>query len=425
MTPPDGSDKRLPRNARWVLAFSLVAGALALAEIPEEEEGLARLPGWLEIVQPVLEAGERGAAYFPVVVAGGNPSEVLDPRGFEVRFRSPDDADAEVVHPAGRLIIPPRGWRRVWLEGEWSISPHAILTSLGVGRGKGWVPMPIVPAGRITVAGELRTAGQGADLWALQAGGPQFGEPPRPMVQRRSLSRLGDGLLMPAGPTVAALRSRGRVAALTRPFVVVAGTAGPAPLEVPEPSSAWMIAYAELSQGPPTDSLSGLEVAVVGSGEPIPPDLEIDADRGVYSLWYGLEPGEAVLQGGSDVLYMEPRSLDLVGGEIAAFEGTLLERPILDVSLILPSIVREKPFRLEVWKLPEGEKLAEVEKPRNAGRHRFQAGLVKSLVEVALVTHVGTFRQKVDLTVEEETFLGLEPELIELHGRVHQGDEPR
>jgi hypothetical protein len=84
--------------------------------------------------------------------------------------------------------------------------------------------------------------------------------------------------------------------------------------------------------------------------------------------------------------------------------------------MLLPSLLRERPLTLEVNELPEKERLAEVNLPRTAGRHRFQDELVQGVLEVVLTTHVGKFRRQIDLTTEEEGFLVLEPELIDLSG---------
>lgn len=101
----------------------------------------------------------------------------------------------------------------------------------------------------------------------------------------------------------------------------------------------------------------------------------------------------------------------------------LRQRPLLDVSLVLPALVREKPFSLVVRKLPEREELAREELRRDAGHRRFQDRLVHGVLEVVLETHVGPFRQQVELT-DDEAFVTIEPEVIEIDGTVRRGGEP-
>lgn len=405
-----------------LLALGLLTALLVPLAVTGQDRQTA--PGFEEHVRPVLETGRTGMVYFPARDVGGGIEEILDPRGVEVHLTRAHEPGEELVRPAGEPFVVPGATWRVWLEGDWTMSPFTDLVSFVTRPGEVfWNRLPLVPAGRVSVPRGLPGAKQG-QLWLLYAGASQSGVP-NELSRRRDLDEVGDGLLMPEGPVLAALRDdRGdRYLALSRPFTVVAGTAIEAPLQVPPPERSWLISYFTRPSGSPVDSLAQVALKVSRDDREIPPEVTVVTEWGVYNAWYGLPPGPASLTGGSETLYPESPPLDLSQGEIASVQGRLSKRPILDVNLVLPSLVREKPFSLQVWKLPERERLAEAKLPRNAGRYRFQEGLVQGLLEVVLVTHVGSFEQRVDLTGLEEGFVGLEPELIELYGTVRRGGE--
>lgn len=410
-------------SALILLGAALVPGALL-----GQDESSDSPAGWERFVEPVLENADPGVVYFPAAYSGGAPTEVLDPRGFDVHMTNADRPGEELVVPAGQTFIPPGGRWRIWLQGEWTMSPSSSLVihpppAAWEGIEGGVLPniRRIGPAGRVTVraeqvepASEVRFLAAGAD--------PSDHE----LSRRRPLGEALDGVLMPAGPVLAAAwEPQGkRYLALSRPFTVPAGETVSAPLDRPAPERAHFVAYVEHPRGAGTDSHADLALTISGGGERLPPEVTVFTAWGVHAFWYDLPPGTAVLGGGNAQLYLEPQTLEMAGGEIGNFEGILTKRPLLDVTLVLPSLLRERPFTLEVRQLPEGETLAKVELPRKAGRHQFHDELVKGVLEVVLDTHVGKFRRQIDLTTEEEGFLALEPELIELFGTVYHDSEP-
>lgn len=406
-------------GAAGVVLSGLCLGSLLLPgalSAQDWEKGSAP-EAFERFVVPVLTRGGSGIAYFPTT---GGAEGVLDPRGFEVHLVDPDDPGEELVHPAGEPFWPPAGLWRGWLQGEWSMTPSSRLFGIPPRRGEGVSPslIEVAPAGRVTVDDGLAPD---LELRLLAAGNdPRSFE----MSRRRLLGEVGEGVLMPAGPVLAAAwdRREERYVALGRVDVLAERTVA-APLAAPRADRSALVVYVVQAPEAPWNEHVGVELTVSRDGEERRPDDSVTTAWGVHAVWYDLPPGPAVLAGGSFRQYLEPRPLELVGGEIEDVEAVLSRRPLLEVTMVLPSLLRERPLTLEVNELPEKERLAKVELPRTAGRHRFHDELVKGVLEVVLTTHVGKFRRQIDLTTEEEGFLVLEPEVIDLFGVVRHGGE--
>lgn len=415
-----GSGVEMARRASgWCRLVSVAAaGLIAASPVGGQERRSDSMPeGWERFVVPVLTGGGSGIAYFPTT---GGAEGVFDPRGFEVHLTDADDPGEELVHPAGEPFWPPAGLWRGWLQGEWSMSPSSHVFSSPPPRGEGISPslVEVAPAGRVTVDDGLASD---LELRLLAAGNdPRTFE----MSRRRLLGEVGEGVLMPQGPVLAAAwnRREERYVALGRADVLAERTVA-APLAAPRADRSALVVYVANPSEAPWDEHIGVELTVSRGGEERRPDAAVTTHWGVHAVWYDLPPGPAVLAGGNARQYLEPRPLELVGGEIDDFDGVLSRRPLLEVTMVLPSLLRERPLTLEVNELPGKERLVEVELPRTAGRHRFQDELVKGVLEVVLTTHVGKFRRQIDLTTEEEGFLALEPEVIDLFGIVRHGGE--
>jgi hypothetical protein len=408
-------DLHTRRSIATALGFAVLLPLVLSAQGRRSE---STREGWERYVVPVVEGGGAGIAYFPV----GGEGEVLDPRGFHVHLTNPDDPGEELVHPAGEPFVPPGGRWRYWLQGDWSMTPYSHLA--GHPSPRGWVGVRpaligLAPAGRVTVLDDSFPSG--LELRLLAAGNdPRAFE----MSRRRLLGEVGEGVLMPAGPVLAAAwdRREERYVALGR-VDVLAERIVAAPLSTPRADRAALVVYVMHPPQAPWGEHVGVELTVSRDGEERRPDASVTTAWGVHAVWDDLPPGPALLAGGNTRQYLEPRPLELVGGEIDDFDGVLSRRPLLEVTMLLPALLRERPLVLEVRNLPEGPFLDAVELPRTAGRHRFHDALVKGVLEVVLTTHVGRFRRQIDLTTEEEGFLTLEPELIELTGTVRRGGE--
>jgi hypothetical protein len=412
----------------FVLVLTLVLSSLlssvsAVAQV-SGEHGESGTPGWLEFVEPALRGGEEGMVFFPAVRSGGKVVEVLDPRGFEVRMTDADDPGEERVWMAGEVFLPPAGRQRIWLQGEAGMSSSSDL--IGFGPTWNWGKtrphyMQVVPSGRVRLDAEA--AASGDELWLLSVGSQAEGW--FELSRRRPAAEAAEGVWMPEGPVLAGLWDPGgeRLVALSRPFEVAAGETVTAPLRTPAEGAGDLLLYARESREVTQESFADVEPVVERGGERRAPARTFETAWGLYAAWYGLAAGPAVLSGGGDRVYLEPHTVELEGGTAQRVEMPLLRRPLLDVNLVLPALLREESFTLTVRKLPDGEELAKVELREDAGRHRFER-LVAGQLEVVLDTHVGVFRRPIELEPAEEGFLLLQPEVIELWGIVSRGGEP-
>jgi len=243
----------------------------------------------------------------------------------------------EVVVAAGELFDPPLGRFRVWLQGEsegaWWMTPFTDLVSFGTRRPPGAKAiqlLPVVPAGRVTVA---RGADPDLELRLLFAGGDPVSRQARhELSRRRKVAELAAGLLMPQGRVVAALwdGGRGRYVALSRPFEVKAGEVLSAPLETPSARRSHLVVYVDRPPGAPELSIPGFEITVTQPDGPHAADVAVETPWGLYAFWYDLAPGAWTVEGANDRLYLEPARLRLEGGEITRFQDTLA--PLLDLS---------------------------------------------------------------------------------------------
>jgi len=389
------------------------------------DEDLPR--GWRQYVRPVLERGGVGTAFFPSVYAGSELAAVLNPSGYEVHMTPADDPGEELVHPAGEPFVPPGGRWRIWLQGPGAMSEATLLvkfTEIRAPTATSAHYVSVGPAGRVVLTDDAEVE-QRQELWVIHADSPRDFR--YEFSRRRPVSEAGgEGVLMPAGTALAALwdREDERYVALSRPFEVRAGEAVPAPLREPASNRAHLLVYAERRGHADSDPLMDLAPTLTQGSARRRPDATVVTEWGVYCVWYDFPAGPAVLADGNRRLYIEPQNLELTGGEILRVDATLLDRPFLDVGLLLPPRLREKPFTLAVRRLADGEELAHEELRRDAGRHRFES-LVQRPLEVVLETHLGLFRQRVDLTGLTEGFDTLEPTLIELAGKVSRGGEPQ
>ena len=385
------------------------------------------LPGWERFVEPLLKQAESGVAFFPgkfdKQLGRYKPIGILNPDGFRVHMTPADDPGEELVFLAGELVSPPPARFRIWMASEWEMTPFSRLIAFASHRSKiiSPVPLPTIPAGRVTVDEEWMGT-EDLDLWLPYGEGSGRGYE---LSRRRPTEELADGLLIASGSAVAGLwdRRQERWVALSRPFSVRAGEGVPAPLAQPSRHRSWLKAYiTRPAEGDPKSHF-GLILEALSGGESHAPSLVWPTRWGLHAVWYDLEPGAIVLSGGSDELYLRPQVIELTGGEIEKFNGVLFNRPSLQVNLDLPQYVREEPLPLTVHRLPEGEVLASTELPGDSGGYRFTA-LEHGLLEVVLSTHVGPFRKQVDLTVDDEGFVILSPDLIEVFGTVYHGEEP-
>lgn len=330
----------LGNGPRSILILLLGAGAHTYgldAQAPDVDS----LPGREYVLKLQDDEGRRGVAVLPATYSEAGPVEILDPSSFRLIMTDADDPGKEIAYPAGELIDPPVGRFRVWLEGKWSITPFTDLVSFGARRPprkKSLKLLPVIPAGLVTLAAQ-QPVPPGLQLRLLYAGADSVAGGLRHELSRRKLvGELGNGILMPEGPVLAALWDgrQGRYIALSRPFDVVPGRSVAAPLEDPSPAGARLVVYVDRPKGAPASAIPGLELVATQQGQRHAPDLVVMTSWGVYAVWYDLKPGSAVVQAGNQGLYLAPVNVQLPRGKISRFQSSLTQRLFAEGELEAP-----------------------------------------------------------------------------------------
>lgn len=291
------------------------------------------VPAPSEVLDPAT-GGINGKVAISVLPAKyeGDRLESIYPWGFEAHLTRDDDPNLELVYPCGEWFQPPPGRYRVRIEGEWHASPYSLM--LGYSgrpfRGHGLAAtIPVVDAGRVVLPRGVE-AHRHLVLRLLHAGKYLEGKFPRWEVSRRQATpNVGDGLAMPAGPTIGALwDDRGqRYVAISRPFEVEARKTVEVPLERPVRVAHVVVqAQRHALASAATDEAAALRLR--GSA----PNLTVSTADRIYAIWYGVAPGAAELQGGSKQTFLEPRRLDLVPGRIERVVTRL--RPVVEGKLV-------------------------------------------------------------------------------------------
>lgn len=280
------------------------------------------------------DLGSKGLAVFPADYSGKRLTRIVDPSGYRVHFTNADDPGEELIYPAGELFEPPTGRFRYWMEGAWSMTPFTELASFRPNRpagAKSIRAMLVVPAGRVKLAAPAPV--DSADqLRLLYAGWDPRDGVRHELTRRRAVSDIGEGLLMPSGTVLASLwDSRlGRYVALSRPFRVRAGETVEAPLQLPGTSLADLVVYVDRVDDLPASAIPGMALTATSRGKERTADVNVTTAWGVYGVWYGLPPGRVVVAGANKRSYLPPVEINLVGGQIARYQGKLLPQLFVD-----------------------------------------------------------------------------------------------
>jgi hypothetical protein len=104
---------------------------------------------------------------------------------------------------------------------------------------------------------------------------------------------------------------------------VYSGKQVPAPLQRPGPKLADLLVYVDRPDGTPGSAVPGLVLTATQGSDRRPADLTVTSPWGVYGVWYGLKPGQVILGGANERLYVAPVTLRLNGGQIARYQGKL------------------------------------------------------------------------------------------------------
>lgn len=104
-----------------------------------------------------------------------------------------------------------------------------------------------------------------------------------------------------------------------------------------------------------------------------------------------------------------------------------MERPRganLDVDLLLPPDLEREPARIEIRRQRGNEVVAEGVFEADSRRLRFE-NLPTGVLVVEVSTRLGPFAEFVELHEQDEGYVQLAPDLIELSGRVLRGKDPQ
>lgn len=261
----------------------------------------------------------------------GKGGMLLPPLGFVAHLTGYDDPSVDLVFPCGLWFQPPRGRYRVWVEGEWQISPFTYVMTYSPipfrGRGQ-TAAAAVAEAGRVALAADVGE-GPGLVLRLLHAGSYlEDGYPRWELSRRKAIHDVGEGLLMPVGPTLGALWDERKQAyvALSRPFEVEARKSVTVPLERPS-GVAFLVAQLQRPALATDAADANMEVLLYRQGQQVPPDLKVPLADRTYAVWYGLAPGPAELRASTKDAFLEPRKLNLSPGKIERVSEKLALRP--------------------------------------------------------------------------------------------------
>lgn len=319
-----------PVRYSGILVGLCLLGISLIAEPGSGQEATQNdLPGMEHTLEVRLNPEATGYAVFPAIFSDGEPREILDPNAFQLHMTDAEKPGEEIIKPAGQLFDPPVGRYRLWLQGEWSMTPYTQLVSFGTRRSPGSPiirSMPVFPAGLVTVPDGMKKPG--LQLRLLSAGNEGADLLRHELSRRIEIGELDSGLLMPAGTVIAATWSPklDRYVALSPPFEVRGEETTVAPLATPASDESGLVVYVERPDDVPGTYLRNLALRLTQGSRSHRPEATVTTPWGTYAVWRGLEPGEGVLAGGNSRLYLDGRRLTLEGGEIVRFHGDLGKR---------------------------------------------------------------------------------------------------
>ncbi len=258
-------------------------------------------------------------------------SGVLATWGFLAHLTGYDEPDVDFVFPCGIWSQPPRGRYRLWVEGEWKISPftHVIRYSPQPFHGQGFVASAEVgEAGRVTLPPEIAKR---PDLVLRLLHADSYldeGYPRWELSRRKKVQEVGEGLLMPVGLTLAALwdGQSQSYSALSRPFEVKAHQTVVASFEQSSGVS-HLIVQIQRPNLASTAADVNMQVVLRRKGLDLPPDLLVSLTDRAYGVWYGLAPGPGELRAETRDAVLEPKQLSLPVGGISYQLEKMTPRP--------------------------------------------------------------------------------------------------
>ncbi len=399
--------------------ITLLAAALALGLAPQEELPLGLDPARGEI---------DGKVAIAFVAQEPDGSMAEKPSQYKVHLVADADLGLERVYPAITWFQPPPGKYRVWMEGPGRMSPDSLVLSYSGGPFKGLGilgGLRLAPAGTVALADETARTGTSV-LRLLHLDSHMRGAHPQREISRRvSGAALKSGVLMPAGPILAALfdSKTQEYTGLTRPVVVAAEGRTPVRPVPPERGVTHLVAL--LERPGVLDSFAqddARPVLALPAGRREPDVLVTTAER-IYAVWYGLSDRHAKLELTSAFVTLPSQELVLRPGRIERVQARLNRRPGLKVTLQVPEEMPLAGSTLEVVAVKTTAVAAQA-KIDPANKTYLFENLPPELLEVKLKTPAGELRQRADLSNGQDGEAVLEATPIILRGTVYRNREP-
>jgi hypothetical protein len=360
--------------------------------------------------------GIAAVAFWPAL-EGRVPS---DPRGCTVHLVPEPDPDREIVQPCGTWFLLARERTKYawWLEGPGWISPRTLVMHYAQvpaeGRESRAAVAPVVAAGVVFLPGETRTPAKWS-LRLLSADG---------VFQRRVRPEQAlAGVAMPAGRVLAAIHDddTGEYTALGRPTLLTANGRVAVTPRPPAPPNTDVLVVLERPRlvAPDADEVAG---AFVTPGARIRPDVVVRHPERVFLFWFALAEKAGRVEVTSASVWAKPPELRLRPGAVEVQEARLRVKPSLRVSVLLPSVLADKPVTVSVEAFDNPMSIAE----RTLGRDETAVEL-RALPpdRLHLVVHAGSweFLQEVDLSGGDDMEVSVEPKPLYVRGTVTRGNE--
>jgi hypothetical protein len=246
--------------------------------------------------------------------------EILPPWGFTAHLTGYDDPKVDFAFPSGLWFQPPGGRYRVWVEGEWQISPFTYVVRYSPQRfqGSGQIAVAAVgDAGRVVLPSGVAER-PNLFLRLLHAGSHmEEGYTRWELSRRATIREAGKGLLMPVGPAIGALwdEDAQQYTALSHPFEVQARQTVEIPLEQPS-GVAHLVVQLQRPNLAVSAEDADVKMELICKSRKLAPDLEVRLADRAYAVWYGLAAGPAELRAETRDALLRPQQLSLTQGKI-------------------------------------------------------------------------------------------------------------
>jgi len=314
-----------------VVAFVAVFWSFAVSGQPVD----------VDVFQGVID-GQVAVGFWPPC-EGAVPAP-CNPAGITVHLAAGTDWTDELVHPAGKWLLLPKGVFRYWLEAPGLVSAPPSYMAFGPAsgsRGLAIVSRPLTPTGQVVLAPEhAETPGLVVQLLEVTTGFQRW-------VTGEGLHRP---VQLPAGEAVALLGdfARRRMTAVSRPREVSPGGLTVVDPTPPEPPNSDLVALVTNTSAP-FDPESEIHISFTPSeGAPIPPDVTVVGHTTLLAIWYGRRERRGSVVVAPAGLTRAEADVTLPPGRMESVVLSVRALPSLEVVLSLPEGFPREDLRLEL-----------------------------------------------------------------------------